>query len=278
MMKYFFMGPDYMCHLLSMRLPGPVLLLFGAFTSAGCFQMTTVLKVKADGSGTIDHRMVYSTRALAQMRSIRPPDGGQPVDPASEAQARTLATAIGPGVFYVASTPVTTPTGQGREATYAFNDVAQLRVSTQPAAPPGVSLGAPGLKAEAETVSFTMTHNPNGNAVLHIHVPEPNFLDALGSKGAASQIPMIKTLLGGAHVLLAVEPEGALVRTSSPFVDGARVTLLEVDLDEVLKDEHFIARLKEATTQDEAKAAVRAAAGVKINLDREITVEFTPPK
>ena len=26
------------------------------------------------------------------------------------------------------------------------------------------------------------------------------------------------------------------------------------------------------------EAAVRAAAGVKINLDREITVEFTPPK
>jgi hypothetical protein len=89
---------------------------------------------------------------------------------------------------------------------------------------------------------------------------------------------MIKTLLGGAHVLLMVQPEGAIVRTSSPYVDGSRVTLLEVDLDEVLKDEALIARLQAATTQDEAVAAVRAAAGVKINLDREITVEFTPAK
>ena len=48
--------------------------------------------------------------------------------------------------------------------------------------------------------------------------------------------------------------------------------------DEVLKDEALIARLQAATTQDDAKAAVRAAAGVKINLDREITVEFTPAK
>ena len=262
-----------------MRFPVQFLPLLGAFACAGCFQMTTVLKVKSDGSGTIDHRMVYSTRALAQMRSLGSVGGGgQPVDPASEAQARTLATAIGPGVSYVTSTPISTSTGQGREATYAFSDVGQLRVSTQPAAPPGVSIPTPGLKTDAETVTFSLTQHPNGNAILHIHVPEPNFLDALGSKGAASQIPMIKTLLGGARVLLAVEPDGVLVRTSSPFVEGTRVTLLEVDLDEVLKDETLIARLKEATTQDEAKAAVRAAAGVKINLDREITVEFTPPK
>ena len=151
-------------------------------------------------------------------------------------------------------------------------------MSTQPAAPPGLPINTPALKADAETVTFSITQNPNGNTVLHVHVPEPNFLDALGSKGAASQIPMIKTLLGGARVLLAVEPEGTLVRTSSPFVDGGRVTLLEVDLDEVLKDETLIARLKAATTQEEAKAAVRAAAGLKINLDREITVEFTPAK
>jgi hypothetical protein len=241
--------------------------------------MTTVLKVKADGSGTLDHRMVYSTRALAQMRSFGGRAGTTPaIDPLSETQARTLAAAIGPGVSYVTSTPISVAGGQGREATYAFSDVTQLRISTQPATPPGMSINTPALTTDAETVTFSLTHDPNGNAILHIHVPEPNFLDALGAKGAASQIPMIKTMLGGAHVLLMVEPEGAIVRTSSPYVEGSRVTLLEVDLDEVLKDEALIARLQAAKTQDEAKAAVRAAAGVKINLDREITVEFTPAK
>src|SRR5439155_12588882 len=123
---------------------------------------------------TIDHRMVYSTRALAQMRSLGG-GGGEPVDPSSEAQARTLAAAIGPGVSYVTSTPIGMPAGQGRDATYAFTDVAQLRVSTQPAAPPGLSINTPALKTDGETVTFSLTQNPNGNAVLHIHVPEPNF-------------------------------------------------------------------------------------------------------
>jgi hypothetical protein len=256
-------------------------LFLGALTCAGCFQMTTVLKVKGDGSGTLDHRMVYSTRALAQMRSfggLGGRAGAQAVDPLAEAQARTLAAAIGPGVTYVASKPISTPLGQGREATYAFTDVTELRVSTQPAAPPGVTINTPALKTDGPAVSFSLTHDPDGKAILHILVPEPNFLDALGSQGAASQIPMIKTLLGGAHVLLMVEPDGVLLRTSSPYVDGSRVTLLEVDLDEVLKDERLIARLQAAKTQDEARTAVREAAGVKINLDREIVVEFMPAK
>ena len=71
---------------------------------------------------------------------------------------------------------------------------------------------------------------------------------------------------------------GALVRTSSPYAEGQRVTLLEVDLDEVLKDETLLTRLGAATTVEELKAIVRNAPGLKISLDRDITVEFTPAK
>ena len=125
-------------------------------------------------------------------------------------------------------------------------------------------------------MTFAITRNPGGNAVLQINVPEPNFLDALGTPNATAQIGMIKTMLAGAKVLLMAEPAGALVKTSSPFVEGGRVTLLEVDLDEVLKDETLLPRLQAAATPEEAKAIVKGAAGLKINLDRAITIEFTP--
>ena len=114
--------------------------------------------------------------------------------------------------------------------------------------------------------------------MLHIHVPEPNYLDFFGSPQAAGQIGMIKTMLAGARVLLAAEPAGTLVKTSSPFVESGRVTLLEVDLDQVLKDETLLPRLQAAKTQDEAKAIVKNASGLKINLDRDITIEFTPAR
>jgi hypothetical protein len=187
-------------------------------------------------------------------------------------------TSIGPGVTYVTSTPVRSAIGQGRDATYAFTDVSQLRISTQPAAPAGISLRAQGLSTDGQTITFSIVHEPGGNAVLHINVPEPNFLDALGTPSAAGQIGMIKTLLAGAKVLLAVEPAGPVVRTSSPWVEGQRVTLLEIDLDRLLGDETLVPRIQAAKTPEEAKAIVKSAAGLKINLDRDITIEFTPAK
>jgi len=268
-----------LCHLVRMRWLRLSLLFVGALGSGACFQMTTVLKVNADGSGTIDHRMLYSASAIAQLRQFAALGGrGQNPDPLSEQQARDMTASIGPGVTYVVSAPITTPDGQGREATFAFTDVSQLRISTQPATPAGVKIRAQGFSTEAETVTFSMTHEASGNAVLHIHVPEPNFLDALGSPAAAGQIGMIKTTLSGARVLLVAEPAGTVVRTSSPYAEGRRVTLLEVDLDAVLRDETLLPRLQAATTQDEAKLILTGASGLKINLDRDITIEFRPGK
>ena len=242
--------------------------------------MSTILKINGDGTGTIDHRMIYSPQALAQLRQFAAVGRGRGTgfDPLSEDQFRNMAASIGPGVTYVKSAPITTPAGQGREATFAFTDVSTLQISTQPAAPGGVSISAGGLSTTSESITFSLTREPAGTTVLHIHVPEPNFLDALGTPAAANQIGMIKTMLAGAKVLLTAEPAGTLVKTSSPFVDNGRVTLLEVDLDEVLKDQTLLPRLQAAKTQDEAKAIVQNAKGLKINLDRDITIEFTPAR
>ncbi len=256
----------------------------GALTTSACFQMTTVLKVNADGSGTISHRMVYTKAALAQLKQFAALGGGRGggADPLSEQVARDTTASIGPGVTYVSSELVTTPLGQGREAIYAFTDVSTLRISTQPAAPGGVSIKTPAFSTQpgpSESITFTMTHEANGNAMLHIHVPEPNYLDFFGSPQAAGQIGMIKTMLAGARVLLAAEPAGTLVRTSSPFVEGPRVTLLDIDLDTVLADETLLPRIQAvAATPKEAKAVLLSAKGLKINLDPEITIEFTPAK
>jgi hypothetical protein len=260
------------------------LVLTTALMSSACFQMTTVLKVNGDGSGTINHQMVYTKAALAQLKSFAAFGGGRgnTVDPLSEQQAKDMTASIGPGVTYVSSELVTTPLGQGREAIYAFTDVSTLRISTQPVAPGGIAIKTQGFSTQpsaSESITFTMTHEANGNAMLHIHVPEPNYLDFFGSPQAAGQIGMIKTMLAGARVLLAAEPAGALVRTSSPFVDGQRVTLLDIDLDTVLADETLLPRIQAVAADPKAaKAVLLAAKGLKINLDPEITIEFTPAK
>jgi hypothetical protein len=256
----------------------PASILFVAATCSACFQMTSVMKLKGDGSGTIDHRMLFTRQALAQLKQFAALGGGtQGVDPTSEQQARDMAAALGPGVTYVSSETVSTPAGEGRDALYAFADVNQLRVASQPAPPGGAVIQAGGLSTAGDTLTFSFSRQENGNAVLHINVPQSSLVSALSSNAAApQQMSMIKSLLAGARLLLAVEPDGSLVRTNSGYVDGTRVTLLEVDLDEVLRDEALVARLQAATTPEALKEAIKDAPGLKLTLEREITVEFTP--
>lgn len=257
-------------------------LLAASLLCTGCFEMTTVMKLKGDGSGTIEHRMLFTTQALMQLRQFAALGGGrgQAIDPASEQQAKDMAAALGEGVTYVSSTPVKTPTGEGRDAVYAFTDVNQLRIATQPSGPGGMTIRAPGLDTDAARLTFAFSHSPDGSAVLRITAPEPALLDALQSNGGVQQqLPMIKSMLAGAHVTLAVEPDGTVVQTTSPYVDGQRVTLLEVDLDRVLQDsDALLAKLQAAKTNDEAKAALQGVPGLKMPPDREITIEFTPAK
>lgn len=260
------------------------IVLAAALAGGGCFQMTTVLSVNGDGSGTIDHTMLITKAALAQLRQFAALSGrgGQSLDLVSEEQARANAATLGPGVTYVSSSPIDTPLAQGRRATYAFTDITQLHISEQPATPAGVSVRTKDLSTDTPPITCTMTHEANGNAVLHIQLPEPNLPAGFGgttdTAERARQLAMVRTLLAGARILIAVEPHGALVTTSSPYVDGQRVTLVDIDLDRLLGNDALIARLQAATSADDIRAAVKDAPGVKITLDRAVTIEFTPAK
>lgn len=260
---------------------------------SGCFQMTTVVKVAADGSGTIDQQMVMTTAALAQLQQFAAFAGGrgQSLDFMSEDEARATASKLGPGVTYVSSRPIETADGRGRAATYAFTDISQLRINESPDAPGGMGgpgANAQGVKRDRGSITCSLTQEPGGNTVLHINLPEPNLPGAPGGDSGdagsgplapmAQQLALVRALLAGARVSVAVEPMGRLVRTSSPYVDANRVTLLDVDLDQLLGNEAVMTRLQGAKTAEDLKAAIKDVPGVKVNLDREVTIEFEGPK
>jgi len=257
-------------------------LLVLAIACSACFESTTVLRVKGDGSGTLLQRTIIKKAALAQLRSFSSLGGGRAtLDPLSEDQARSLAGSLGEGVTLASTSRVNTDDGEGRESIYAFTDVTKLHVSEQPPTPGGVSVKTQGLSTDAPNITLNLTHEPDGDAVLHILVPPPAiFAGPDGSGGinpvVIAQLQSLKGMLAGAHLLLAAEPQGRLVKTSSPYVDGQRVTLLEIDLDALLADDAFLAKLQAAKTPDEVRAAVKDAPGLKINLDPDITVQFTP--
>lgn len=247
--------------------------------------MTTIVHLNGDGSGTIDHSMLIAKAALAQLRQLTMLAGGrgQSLDFVSETQAKQMAATLGEGVAYVSSEPIDTPLGEGRIAHYAFADINNLRINPQPQTPGGLSIKTQAFSTDAGTITAAFKREPGGNALLTIGFPELNLQSALGNAntgdaGIAQQLAMVRTLLAGARIVIGVEPAGTLVRTTSPFVDGPRVTLLDVNLDQVLANEALIAQIQAAKTPEETKAALTGVPGLRIVLDREVTIEFTPAK
>ena len=70
-----------------------VLVLAAALLCSACFQFSTVLTLKADGSGTIDQRLLFTQATVAQLRQLAAlgGGGGNGFDPVSEQQARDTA-------------------------------------------------------------------------------------------------------------------------------------------------------------------------------------------
>jgi len=244
-----------------------------------CFQFSTVLTLKANGSGTIDERLLFTQAAVTQLRQLASLGGdGQAFDPLSEKQAREAATTMGRGVTYVSSAVVDTSEGVGRDIKYAFTDINQLSLNQAPPPPGGMPVAPPSTDP-GDRVAFNLTRQADGHALLKIVVPQlpvagGDHASSFASSPSADQIAMLKPMLAGAHLVIAIEPAGRLVRTSSPYVTGQRVTLMDVNVDSLLNDETLLQRLQAARTPDEAKAILRNVPGLKINLDPEITIEF----
>lgn len=271
-----------------MRRLRAAVVLAAALLSGGCFQLSTVLTVRGDGSGTIQQRLVFSQTALSQLRQLAAFAGNaQGADPISEDAARAGADLLGQGVTYVSSTPITTPEGEGRDITYAFTSIERVHVVVAPPLPGNASVMAQGLSSSSDLVSFHLTRQSDGRVLLQIVTPEPALIAGArataGQPRAAGGIPngqlaMLRPLLGGARLTIAVEPAGQIIRTNSPYVDGGRVTLIDIPVDQLFNDDTLLPRLQAATTADQARLILNDVPAVKVTLDHEVTIEFTPAR
>ena len=265
-----------------------VLLPILVLPTAGCIAFETLVKVKADGSGTVVQSMSMSAENMEMMKSMKGDGakvevGGKPMtlDAKDLEQAKADAAKMGEGVVFVKAEPIDTKDAKGMRSTYAFKDVTKLKVSQKPSSPGGPP--APGGTDVDDSMKFGFTKAASGNSVLTVSMPD--LKGAADKKAAGAKTPeappeameMMKQMFKGLRISIAIEPEGKLVQTNSPFVEGSRVTLMEMNFDSLLADEaklkQFSAALEGGSIAD-AKRLMKGLSGVKINLDPEVKIEF----
>jgi hypothetical protein len=269
-----------------------VALVAAAALTSGCITALTNIKVRPDGSGTIEQTLSMTAEAAKQVAELasgfgdpsekKKPgaDVGLP-DFFSEQSMKEAAGKLGEGVVFVSSKPIKTADRVGRVATYQFADITKVRIDQKPQT--GDAMPGPDAKPGAEDVLFRFAKQPAGTSKLTVLFPEPEFgkkkdgeADEKDEKKEADpqQLEMMKKMFDGLKVSIDLTVLGSIVTTNSPYVQGSTVTLLEMDFAQLLANDALMSKMGQPKSLEEAKAMLKDVKGFKINLDREVAIEF----
>jgi hypothetical protein len=171
--------------------------------------------------------------------------------------------------------------------TYAFKDINQLAVNPKPEAAMGTA--AAGASSQ-DAMKFRFSRMPNGNAVLTILFPpaKPETKEQAATpplpaspEELAQQTAMIRQMFKGLRMGMIVDVEGKVVKTNSPYVEGSKVTLMDINFGPIFSDEEGFKELSaklEKTMGDDRKTmeTLKGVKGFKIVTDPEVSIEFAP--
>ncbi|HWP81037.1 MAG TPA: hypothetical protein VNN76_00090 [Bacteroidota bacterium] len=253
----------------------------------GCFEVTTTVKVKADGSGTIEETVLLgeglaTMLKLAELQKSGVDEKGQFGNPLSlfDEDSLTLrASKMGTGVRLIDAVPMRRGDREGYRAMYAFDNVETIRISQTPVPE---SPGLEDMSSSEPDQEILFSFIKGDIRTLLIRMPEAKLSPPGSPAGAdttaeaAANLETMHMLIKGLRFQIAVEVEGTITETNASHVEGTRVTLMEVDFDKLLADPEQFQKLKAANpkTPEETRRLLSTIPGMKVETNRVTRIVF----
>ncbi len=254
------------------------------FGLSGCLEINQTLTVKKDGSGTITDETVMSAQMVQMLAGFGggAAPGGAPgaADPLAqmydEAQYKAKAAKYGEGVEYVKLEKVERNGGKGVKVHYKYADVNKL--SFEPGGGmdemgnimPGPGGAAPKPEKTPWKIAFkggkltiTMPDPPEG--VEKPEVPE----------GAAQDLPPeAAAMMAGMRMTTTVVIDSGILKTNATHVEGNKITLMDIKMDEVFKNPEAIKAMQgvDMKNRKAMEEALKNVKGVKMETQKTIEV------
>jgi hypothetical protein len=252
----------------------------------GCLNSSTLIKLRADGSGTIEQTLLVNPKSFEGLAAMAEQmSGGEakagpsglpsPKELLDEAKLKEAAAKFGRGVRYVSSTPLKQGDLEGARAVFAFDDINALTVDQSPQ----------GSSRDREPVTFRFQRGAAGS-VLTVTLPDRDKSDeptrGTQKAGPTAQMPpealaLVRPFFEGMRVAIALDIDGKIVKTNADHVSGSRVTLLDIDFTELLKNPaafEKLGALGPGASISDVQTATRDMPGLKVNASPSVRVEF----
>lgn len=262
-----------------------------AAVTAGCLSIDSNIKVKPDGTGTIEQSMLVNASAVGMMSMMGGNESGggaegpTPEDMFSDDKLRAEAARLGEGVTYVSSTPITDGEMKGVKALYAFTDFNKLELT---ASPPAVGGEGESMKAAGTGSTIDMVlSRAGGSSLITLDMfggtsAAPDTSDASPGDNPFGNMPkemmgMLAPMFKDMRVAVSVEPVGQLVRTNATLVDGQKITVLDIAFGELFANPASVEKMEKLGSQpslDQIRTALAGVKGIKINQVDKLEIEF----
>ncbi len=258
----------------TLRLFRSLLAVFLTLVLTGCFQMEQVIRVKADGSGTISITAVMNAETLKQMLEMAKAAGEDAKSPLDEmmdeTKAKEGAKKFGPGVKFEKMEKIKNASGEGAVVTYSFSDVTKLKVDFDLQ-----DMGSGGGDGEAkEPLTFDFTKGSPAKLTIKATHKAPGEEKPVDDPDADAQLAMAAQMFKGAKITMAVVVDGTITETDAAHHDTSRITMAEMPFDEVMKDAKVFKALNKARSWEEACQVLKTVPGVKVEPKLTVKVQF----
>lgn len=273
-----------------------ILLLLSAvvLVLTGCFEVETNIKLKKNGSGTMEETMLFSQMLMMQMSQMGQAFGGEEESEANEnpmydvEKLKAEAADKGEGVTYASSEAIERDGKSGYKVIYNFKDINTLKYNNDPSKK--MNMPTMGMEDE-ESDEFVRFQYKNGELIINFPVEEDDDseeyddddveeFDQEGLDDAVDEMAgmdeMMKQMFTDMKFKTTIEFEGGIKKTNATFVDGNKITLMEMDFNKVMENAEAFKTLGtlQSATPAEQKEAMKNLPGVKVETEEKITVKF----
>lgn len=265
------------------------LLLLIVFT--GCLKVNTTISLNPDGSGTIEETVYMKAEILDMIKqfasSFNEEENQQEFSFYKEDEQISKASEYGEGVTFTRGEEVIEPGWEGYRVIYSFTDINKLKLDPSP--DNKVSIGD-ATEEEVETVREFITFNFSKGTPSELNITFPlrdfdNISDTESIEATETaeadttdegMTEMFKRMFDGMRISINVNVNGSISETNASFIEGNKITLMDIDFTNLITNEDAIKKLesKKPESIEEFREMTKDIDGILIEFNDIIKVRF----
>jgi hypothetical protein len=252
----------------------------------GCIEVSTLINVNRDGSGTVEETVMLSREIIDMITDLEKAFAEDTADVKpfqfyNEDELKSQSSGFGDEVVYISSRKISRENREGYHVMYEFRDINKLQINQNPNS--RVKLESfddePEVQEEFITFSFIKEDIPE----VRIQMPvEKKLSDSLSKPeiSVESDTTMINEqltkLFQDLRITMELNVQGKIKKTNAEYVQGSKVTLLDINFGELLTNSDKLREFRETDPQnfEQVKSILRGIPGIKVELSDMVFIQF----